>query len=167
MCSEHSLKGRGPEERLGRPAASSPSLGSRGRFRAVAMVARSLGHLSMQSLPCAGDASVKQPGMKYRYGLRGWLLRVEAASPPPPSGRAGEICNPLSDLDTLRAKRWQRGRGEELLALGGLGEKQHRGLAHVQPQISFFTTTGLRCMMVALPSARLFLLLGGGGSGRW
>ncbi|ELW68712.1 Voltage-gated potassium channel subunit beta-2 [Tupaia chinensis] len=66
VCSEHSLKGRSPEERLGRQAASSPSLGTRGRFRAVAMVARSLGHLSVQSLPCSGDASVKQPGMKYR-----------------------------------------------------------------------------------------------------
>ncbi|XP_010848258.1 PREDICTED: voltage-gated potassium channel subunit beta-2 [Bison bison bison] len=66
VCSEHGLKGRGPEDRLGRPAASSPSLGTRGRFRAVAMVARSLGQLSVQSLPSAGDASVKQPGMKYR-----------------------------------------------------------------------------------------------------
>lgn len=79
-CSEHSLKGRGPEERLGRPAASSPSLGSRGRFRAVAMVARSLGHLSTQSLPCASDASVKQPGMKYRYGP--WGRFVGSSFPP-------------------------------------------------------------------------------------
>ena len=71
VCSEHGLKGRGPEDRLGRPAASSPSLGTRGRFRAVAMVARSLGQLSVQSLPSAGDASVKQPGMKYRYAVRG------------------------------------------------------------------------------------------------
>uniref|UniRef100_A0A9L0TIN7 Voltage-gated potassium channel subunit beta-2 n=1 Tax=Equus caballus TaxID=9796 RepID=A0A9L0TIN7_HORSE len=66
VCSEHGLKGRGPEERLGRPAASSPSLGTHSRFRAVAMVARSLGQLSVQSLPSAGDACVKQPGMKYR-----------------------------------------------------------------------------------------------------
>lgn len=86
MCSEHSLKGRGPEERLGRPAASSPSLGSRGRFRAVAMVARSLGHLSMQSLPCAGDDSVKQPGMKYRYRAPGWLRGVKAAPQHPHQG---------------------------------------------------------------------------------
>lgn len=71
VCSEHGLKGRGPEDRLGRPAASSPSLGTRGRFRAVAMVARSLGQLSVQSLPSTGDASVKQPGMKYRYAVRG------------------------------------------------------------------------------------------------
>lgn len=66
VCSEHGLKSRGPDERLGRPAASSPSLGTRGRFRAVAMVARSLGQLSVQSHPSAGDASLKQPGMAYR-----------------------------------------------------------------------------------------------------
>lgn len=65
-CSEHGLKGRGPDERPGRPAASSPSLGSRGRFRAVAMVARSLGQLSVQSHSSTHDASVKQPGMNYR-----------------------------------------------------------------------------------------------------
>lgn len=80
VCSEHGLKGRGPEERLGRPAASSPSLGTRGRFRAVAMVARSLGQLSVQSLPSAGDASVKQPGMKYRYAVRG-AVRGRVALP--------------------------------------------------------------------------------------
>lgn len=66
LCPEHGLKGRGPDERLGRPATSSPSLGTRGRFRAVAMVARSLGQLSVQSHPRAGDASVKQLGMSYR-----------------------------------------------------------------------------------------------------
>lgn len=91
VCSEHSLKGRGTEERLGRPAASSPSLGSRGRFRAVAMVARSLGHLSTQSLPCAGDASVKQPGMKYRYGAPGGF-RGSGCPPSPASERARKIC---------------------------------------------------------------------------
>lgn len=80
VCSEHGLKGRGPEERLGRPAASSPSLGTRGRFRAVAMVARSLGQLSVQSLPSAGDASMKQPGMKYRYAVSG-AVRGRGALP--------------------------------------------------------------------------------------
>lgn len=69
VCSEHSLKARGPEERLGRPAASSPSPGTRGRFRTVAMVARSLGQLSVQSVPSTNDdGRVKQAGMKYRYG---------------------------------------------------------------------------------------------------
>lgn len=72
MCSEHGLKGRGPDERLGRPAASSPSPGTRGRFRTVAMVARSLGQLSAQSHPSTSDTSVKQPGMKYRY--EAWRL---------------------------------------------------------------------------------------------
>lgn len=84
VCSEHSLKGRGPEDRLGRPAASSPSLGTRGRFRTVAMVARSLGQLSVQSLPCAGDTSMKQHGMKYRYG-GAQLCRVGADLPASPT----------------------------------------------------------------------------------
>lgn len=66
VCSEHNLKTRGPEDRLGRSAASSPSPGTRGRFRAVAMVARSLGQLSVQSTPSSNDTSMKQPGMKYR-----------------------------------------------------------------------------------------------------
>ena len=66
VCSEHSLKARGPEERLGRPATSSPSLGTRSRFRAVAMVARSLGQLSVQSPASTSDARVKQQGMNYR-----------------------------------------------------------------------------------------------------
>lgn len=66
VCSEHSLKTRGPEDRLGRSAAGSPSPGTRGRFRAVAMVARSLGQLSVQSAPSSSDTSVKQPGMRHR-----------------------------------------------------------------------------------------------------
>lgn len=68
-CSEHSLKARGPEERLNRPAASSPSPGTRGRFRTVAMVARSLGQLSVQSAPGTSNTSTQQAGMKYRYGV--------------------------------------------------------------------------------------------------
>lgn len=90
VCSEHGLKGRGPDERLGRPAASSPSLGTRSRFRAVAMVARSLGQLSVQSHPSTGDASVKQPGMKYRYEAQ-WFCGVGGS--PTPSGRAGKSAN--------------------------------------------------------------------------
>lgn len=75
VCSEHSLKGQSPEERLGRPVASSPSPGTRGRSHAVAMVARSLGQLSVQSLPCTGNIGMKQPGMKYRYKARGGFAR--------------------------------------------------------------------------------------------
>ncbi|XP_010626136.1 voltage-gated potassium channel subunit beta-2 isoform X7 [Fukomys damarensis] len=66
VCSEHSLKARGSEERLGRSAANSPSLGPRSRFHTMAMVARSLGQLSVQSVPSTSDTSVKQAGMKYR-----------------------------------------------------------------------------------------------------
>lgn len=80
VCSEHSLKSRGPEERLSRPPAGSPSPGTHGRFRAVAMVARSLGQLSVQSVPSAGDSSVKQPGMKYRYEGR---VALQAGGSPP------------------------------------------------------------------------------------
>lgn len=68
VCSDHNIKSRSAEDRLNRQNASSPS--TRGRFRAVAMVARSLGHLSMHNAPSSSDSSVKQPGMKYRYGKR-------------------------------------------------------------------------------------------------
>ncbi|KAG8142434.1 hypothetical protein E2320_006347 [Naja naja] len=50
-CSEHNVKSRTPEERLSRQNAGSP--GARGRFRAVAMVAQSLGQLSTQSVKVA------------------------------------------------------------------------------------------------------------------
>nr|XP_009669981.1 PREDICTED: voltage-gated potassium channel subunit beta-2 [Struthio camelus australis] len=66
VCSEHSIKSRSAEDRLNRQNASSPSLGTRSKFRAVAMVARSLGQLSVQNAPSSSDSSVKQPGMKYR-----------------------------------------------------------------------------------------------------
>lgn len=103
VCSEHGLKGRGPEERLGRPAASSPSLGTHSHFRAVAMVARSLGQLSVQSLPSAGDACVKQPGMKYRYGHR--AAGRGGGPPSTPSGRADQICKSLASLGQRHAER--------------------------------------------------------------
>ncbi|XP_027699687.1 voltage-gated potassium channel subunit beta-2 [Vombatus ursinus] len=67
VCSEHSLKGRSAEDRLSRQNAGSPSLGTRSKFRAVAMVARSLGQLSVHNVPPSSDANMKQPGMKYRY----------------------------------------------------------------------------------------------------
>ncbi|NXH76960.1 KCAB1 protein, partial [Hydrobates tethys] len=66
VCSEHSIKSRSAEDRLNRQNAGSPSLGTRGKFRAVAMVARSLGQLSVQNAPSSSESSVKQPGMKYR-----------------------------------------------------------------------------------------------------
>ncbi|XP_029434869.1 voltage-gated potassium channel subunit beta-2 isoform X3 [Rhinatrema bivittatum] len=65
-CSEHSLKTRSAEDRLNRQNASSPSLGARTKFRTVAIVARSLGQLSVQNGPSPSDSSMKQPGMKYR-----------------------------------------------------------------------------------------------------
>ena len=66
VCSEHSIKSRSAEDRLNRQNAGSPSLGTRGKFRAVAMVARSLGQLSVQNAPSSSESSVKQTGMKYR-----------------------------------------------------------------------------------------------------
>ncbi|NXJ14644.1 KCAB1 protein, partial [Odontophorus gujanensis] len=66
VCSEHSIKSRSAEDRLNRQNASSPSLGTRSKFRAVAMVARSLGQLSVQNAPSSSESSIKQPGMKYR-----------------------------------------------------------------------------------------------------
>ncbi|KAI6073704.1 Voltage-gated potassium channel subunit beta-2 isoform X2 [Aix galericulata] len=62
----YSIKSRSAEDRLNRQNASSPSLGTRSKFRAVAMVARSLGQLSVQNAPSSSESSVKQPGMKYR-----------------------------------------------------------------------------------------------------
>uniref|UniRef100_A0A8C8EB85 Uncharacterized protein n=1 Tax=Otus sunia TaxID=257818 RepID=A0A8C8EB85_9STRI len=66
VCSEHSIKSRSAEDRLNRQNAGSPSLGTRGKFRAVAMVARSLGQLSVQNAPSSSESSVRQPGMKFR-----------------------------------------------------------------------------------------------------
>ncbi|KAK4809869.1 hypothetical protein QYF61_022700 [Mycteria americana] len=66
VCSEHSIKSRSAEDRLNRQNAGSPSLGTRGKFRAVAMVARSLGQLSVQNVPSSSESSIKQLGMKYR-----------------------------------------------------------------------------------------------------
>lgn len=63
-CSEHNVKSRSTEERLSRQNAGSP--GARGRFRAVAMVAQSLGQLSTQSVAPSGPVATKQPGMKHR-----------------------------------------------------------------------------------------------------
>uniref|UniRef100_A0A8C5F133 Uncharacterized protein n=1 Tax=Gopherus evgoodei TaxID=1825980 RepID=A0A8C5F133_9SAUR len=68
VCSEHSIKSRSADDRLSRQNASSPNLGTRSKFRAVAVVARSLGQLSVQNAPSSSESSVKQPGMKYRYG---------------------------------------------------------------------------------------------------
>ncbi|MBN3278274.1 KCAB2 protein, partial [Polyodon spathula] len=66
VCSDHGLKNRSTEERLNRQSSSSPSMGTRSKFRAVAMVARSLGHLAVQNVPSSSDCSMKTPGMQYR-----------------------------------------------------------------------------------------------------
>ncbi|XP_072888137.1 voltage-gated potassium channel subunit beta-2 isoform X4 [Hemitrygon akajei] len=66
MCSDHNLKNRGTDERLGRHNASSPSLGSKSKFRTVAMVARSLGQLSVQNMASSSDLTSNYPGMKFR-----------------------------------------------------------------------------------------------------
>ncbi|KAK3512446.1 hypothetical protein QTP70_012261 [Hemibagrus guttatus] len=55
---------RSTDERLNRQNASSPNAGTRSKFRAVAMVARSLGQLSVQSVPSSSDQSIRT-GMKY------------------------------------------------------------------------------------------------------
>ncbi|MEE6483683.1 hypothetical protein FKM82_013632 [Ascaphus truei] len=65
-CSEHSLKTRSSEDRLNRQNVSSPNLATRTKFRTVAIVARTLGHLSVQNIPTPSDSSSRQPGMKYR-----------------------------------------------------------------------------------------------------
>lgn len=65
VCTDHRAVSRSTEDRLNRQNTNSPSLGTKSKFRAVAMVARSLGQLSVQNMPSAGDHCLKT-GMKYR-----------------------------------------------------------------------------------------------------
>lgn len=68
VCTDHNRGGvsRSTEERLNhRQNANSPNTGTRSKFRAVAMVARSLGQLTVQSQPTSSDQSIRT-GMKYR-----------------------------------------------------------------------------------------------------
>uniref|UniRef100_A0A8C6PHA9 Voltage-gated potassium channel subunit beta-1 n=1 Tax=Nothobranchius furzeri TaxID=105023 RepID=A0A8C6PHA9_NOTFU len=66
VCTDHrGGVSRNTEDRLNRQNANSPSTGTRSKFRAVAMVARSLGQLSVQSVPSSSEQSMKT-GMKYR-----------------------------------------------------------------------------------------------------
>uniref|UniRef100_A0AAZ3Q0H7 Voltage-gated potassium channel subunit beta-1 n=1 Tax=Oncorhynchus tshawytscha TaxID=74940 RepID=A0AAZ3Q0H7_ONCTS len=68
VCTDHNRGGvsRSTEERLNhRQNANSPNTGTRNKFRAVAMVARSLGQLTVQSQPTSSDQSIRT-GMKYR-----------------------------------------------------------------------------------------------------
>ncbi|KAG5274734.1 hypothetical protein AALO_G00139550 [Alosa alosa] len=65
VCSDHRSMSRSTDDRLSRQQnANSPS-GPRSKFRAVAMVARSLGQLSVQSAPSCSEQSIRT-GMKYR-----------------------------------------------------------------------------------------------------
>lgn len=67
VCTDHrGGVSRTTEDRLNRQNANSPNTGTRSKFRAVAMVARSLGQLSVQSVPSSSEQSMKT-GMKYRY----------------------------------------------------------------------------------------------------
>uniref|UniRef100_A0AAZ3QP93 Voltage-gated potassium channel subunit beta-1 n=1 Tax=Oncorhynchus tshawytscha TaxID=74940 RepID=A0AAZ3QP93_ONCTS len=68
VCTDHNRGGvsRSTEERLNhRQNANSPNTGTRSKFRAVAMVARSLGQVTVQSQPTSSDQSIRT-GMKYR-----------------------------------------------------------------------------------------------------
>uniref|UniRef100_A0A674PMP9 Voltage-gated potassium channel subunit beta-1 n=1 Tax=Takifugu rubripes TaxID=31033 RepID=A0A674PMP9_TAKRU len=66
VCTDHrGGVSRNTEDRLNRQNANSPNPGTRSKFRAVAMVARSLGQLSVQSVPSSSEQSMKT-GMKYR-----------------------------------------------------------------------------------------------------
>uniref|UniRef100_A0A3Q3WXB7 NADP-dependent oxidoreductase domain-containing protein n=1 Tax=Mola mola TaxID=94237 RepID=A0A3Q3WXB7_MOLML len=66
VCTDHrGGVSRNTEDRLNRQNANSPNTGTRSKFRAVAMVARSLGQLSVQSVPSSSEQSMKT-GMKYR-----------------------------------------------------------------------------------------------------
>lgn len=67
VCSDNHRGGgvtRTTEERLNQRNSNSPSLSTKNKFRAVAMVARSLGQLSV-NIPSSSDQSIRT-GMKYR-----------------------------------------------------------------------------------------------------
>ncbi|KAL7837721.1 hypothetical protein SRHO_G00274320 [Serrasalmus rhombeus] len=68
VCTDHRSMSRSTDDRLNRQNANSPNTGTRSKFRAVAMVARSLGQLSVQSVPSSSDQSMRT-GMKYRFAL--------------------------------------------------------------------------------------------------
>ncbi|KAM3871961.1 voltage-gated potassium channel subunit beta-2-like isoform 3-T3 [Diretmus argenteus] len=63
VCTDHRAVSRSTEDRLNRQNANSPS--TKSKFRAVAMVARSMGQLSVQNVPSSSDQSIRT-GMKYR-----------------------------------------------------------------------------------------------------
>uniref|UniRef100_A0A3B3SXF0 Potassium voltage-gated channel subfamily A regulatory beta subunit 2 n=1 Tax=Paramormyrops kingsleyae TaxID=1676925 RepID=A0A3B3SXF0_9TELE len=65
VCTDHRGVSRSTEDRLNRQNANSPGTGTRSKFRTVAMVARSLGQLSVQTVPSSSDQSMRT-GMKYR-----------------------------------------------------------------------------------------------------
>lgn len=65
VCTDHRSMSRSTDDRLNRQNANSPNTGTRSKFKAVAMVARSLGQLSVQSVPSSSDQSMRT-GMKYR-----------------------------------------------------------------------------------------------------
>ncbi|KAI4897577.1 hypothetical protein NFI96_007955 [Prochilodus magdalenae] len=73
VCTDHRSMSRSTDDRLNRQNANSPNTGTRSKFRAVAMVARSLGQLSVQSVPSSSDQSMRT-GMKYRYNTVGCIL---------------------------------------------------------------------------------------------
>ncbi|CAL8277759.1 unnamed protein product [Boreogadus saida] len=68
VCTDHRNSNRSTEDRLNRQNANSPS--TKSKFRAVALVARSLGHLSVQNMPSSSDQSIRT-GMKYRFRVGG------------------------------------------------------------------------------------------------
>ncbi|KAG7478412.1 hypothetical protein MATL_G00080600 [Megalops atlanticus] len=59
VCTDHRAVSRSTEDRLNRQNASSPGTGTRSKFKAVAMVARSLGQLSLHSAPSSSDQSIR------------------------------------------------------------------------------------------------------------
>ncbi|KAK1801525.1 hypothetical protein P4O66_004584 [Electrophorus voltai] len=73
VCTDHRTVSRSTEERLNRQNTGSPSMGAKNKFRTVAMVARSLGQLTVHAAPSSSEHCLRT-GMKYRCTLKGASL---------------------------------------------------------------------------------------------
>uniref|UniRef100_A0A4W4EW27 Voltage-gated potassium channel subunit beta-1 n=1 Tax=Electrophorus electricus TaxID=8005 RepID=A0A4W4EW27_ELEEL len=70
VCTDHRTVSRSTEERLNRQNTGSPSMGAKNKFRTVAMVARSLGQLTVHAAPSSSDIVLSAYRNLGKSGLR-------------------------------------------------------------------------------------------------